>query len=119
MRQASQTVVLTGLGLEQFEQAIQAVLQIYNRFGSNLPQGCLDPWKPQVMNGHLTLTFANRYLASFHEAEGMQATPLSQDVDPNGVIRKSVPKVYHTSDNDVLYFERVACGDDRSVHSEK
>ena len=112
-RQAAQSVVLTGLGLDKFEHAVQAVLQIYNHFSRNLPQGSLTEWEPQVVNGHLTLPFSNRYLSSFEEAQGMEQVPIPKEVDPNGVLRKSVQKVYHTSDNEVLYFERVPAGDNR------
>ena len=113
VRQATQSVALSGLGLDKFEEGVKAVLQIYNHFCRNLPQGCMDPWEPQITDGQLTLTFANRYLSSLHESEGMEQVPLSNDIDPNGLIRKAVPKIYHTSDNQVMYFERVPSGDNR------
>ena len=100
--------MLSGLGLDSFEHGVQAVLQIHNHFSRNLPQGSLGPWKPQILNGHLTLTIANRYLSSYEETLGVEQVPLSKDVDPNGVLRNSVPKVFHTADNEVKYFERVS-----------
>ncbi|KAF7790157.1 hypothetical protein EIP86_001109 [Pleurotus ostreatoroseus] len=60
--------------------------------------------------------FANRYLSSYQEAQGVDSVPLSKDVDPNGVLRNAVPKVYHTADNEVMYFERVVSSGSRTSY---
>ncbi|KAF7789848.1 hypothetical protein EIP86_000796 [Pleurotus ostreatoroseus] len=114
-RQASQSIVLSGLGLVEFEQGVQAVMHIYDHFCRNLPRDRMDKWEPQTANGNFTLMFTNRYFSSYEEAQGLEAVPLSKDIDPRGVLRKSVPKAHHTSDNEVMYFERVSSTDNRLI----
>ncbi|KAF7799996.1 hypothetical protein EIP86_011239, partial [Pleurotus ostreatoroseus] len=70
-------------------------------------------WRPPNANGNLTLSFSNRYFASYKEAKDMENKPFGNGVDPNGVLRDALPKVYHTSDNEVLYYERIVSGDGR------
>ncbi|KAF7798783.1 hypothetical protein EIP86_010008 [Pleurotus ostreatoroseus] len=108
---ATQSVLMTGLGTEGFEKAVQGALQIYQHMQRCLPAGALIPWKPVTYEGHLGLELSNRYFSSSKEAEGQQIVELSSDIDPNNILRKAVPHGLHTLDNTVVYFERVTDGE--------
>ncbi|KAH9846573.1 hypothetical protein C2E23DRAFT_743815, partial [Lenzites betulinus] len=59
-----QSVTLTGLGSEQFENATLAMLAIYHRFQTYLAGYMLRPWQPERTHNHLAVSFGNRYLTS-------------------------------------------------------
>lgn len=60
-----------------------------------------------MVNGHLALTFTNRYFSTPEEASGKEDRQLSAYVDPLNILREAVPRGVHTQDNEVLYFERI------------
>jgi hypothetical protein len=105
---AKQSVVLTGLGCETFDQAARAILEIHSMFASSLPANSLQSWRPQKDSGDVCIEFSNRYLTRSRYSESA-LVELSPDVDPKGVIATCMQNLEaeHTEDNEVLYFERV------------
>jgi hypothetical protein len=103
---AKQSVVLTGLGCNLFDQAACAILEIHSMFASCLPANSLQAWKPQKDGGSVCIEFSNRYLTQSRYAE-TALVELRSDVDPKGILAARMHEVEaeHTEDNEVLYFE--------------
>ena len=102
---AKQSVVITGLGIPEFQAAARAVLEIHTFFGSTLPDTCLEPWHPVKGSeeGFMCLEFSNRYFSGGKDHD--VALELGKDIDPEGILRAQCPEGIHTEDNRVLYFE--------------
>ncbi len=101
-----QSIVLTGVGTKQFEQAARAVLAIRTLFSATLPGDTLLPWTPIIDGGHKCLEFSNRYFTSGN-VEGSKPVEFQTGVDPKGILANLEVNGIHTDDNVVLYFERV------------
>ncbi|KAI0755937.1 hypothetical protein BC629DRAFT_1272449, partial [Irpex lacteus] len=103
---AKQSIVLTGLGTKQFEQAARAILAIRSAFVSILPDDTLLPWTPIIDGGHKCLEFSNRYFSS-GQMDGLNPVEFDPSIDPKGILANLETNGKHTDDNVVLYFERV------------
>ncbi|KAI0676637.1 hypothetical protein C8Q78DRAFT_1073421 [Trametes maxima] len=62
-----QSVTITGLGVQPFDDAAAAVLAVYHQFSAHLKGHHLRTWQPERANAHLTLTFGNRYLTAVNQ----------------------------------------------------
>lgn len=105
--QARQTVTLSGLGTEGFNQAVLALLKIHQFFRDNCAEGQVGNWVTHKDRGHPILTFGNRYLTTVTQDQPSQKVLSLDDVDPLKILRNAVPDAVHTTENQVLYFERV------------
>lgn len=106
LRSLRQSILVSGLGLEQFEQYTKAIMSIRQVLDGHLAAGMLQEWTPSTENGYLCLDFSNRYFSTNEEADGRSTFPLSKDLDPFGILAKAAGKGVHTEDNTVMYFER-------------
>ncbi|KAI0640355.1 hypothetical protein C8Q79DRAFT_921845 [Trametes meyenii] len=101
-----QSVTITGLGVEPFDDAGAAVLAVYNQFSAHLKGHHLRTWQPERANAHLSLTFGNRYLTPVKFADGEPHGDLSEVVDPFNVLRPHLSSQVHLQENVVEYWER-------------
>lgn len=103
-----QSVTLTGLGVAEFDAAVQGMGVVYQVFKTHLLQrNCqLRPWAPGRDGEDHTLTFSNRYLTSGKDAEGETMCDLGDVVDPLNVLRPLLKTEVHTADNQVEYWQR-------------
>ena len=71
----------------------------------------MDNWEPRKDRGHPILTVGNRYLSPVDGEEGkQQVIPMENTIDPLCILRDAVPSGVHTTENQVLYFERSTKG---------
>ncbi|KAI0788939.1 hypothetical protein BC629DRAFT_1288231, partial [Irpex lacteus] len=103
---AKQSVVITGLGGEQFEDCVRAIMAIHTQFAAQFPPDVLLPWAPQNEDGHVCLEFSNRYFSPISDPGA--ALEFDTSVDPQGILKNLDVAGKHTEDNKVLYYERVA-----------
>ncbi len=104
---AKQSLVLTGLGSEEFDNCVRAVIQFHSRFASHLPSDTLQPWSPIKDDEHLCLELSNRYYTPDNLVSQYEEASVSDTIDPMGLLRAKGNGLRHTEDNDVLYFERL------------
>ena len=104
-RFARQTVVLSGLGLPEFQRCFDAILEIGAVIEDHLPSGNLRRQTPRLERGYPVLQLGNRYFADPADTGSADAVPM-EVVDPLKILRNAVPDGVHTTDNEVLYFER-------------
>ena len=77
-----QSVTLTGLGAQSFNDAVAAMLSLYQHFNTHLSGYNLRPWQPMRSSGHLMLFFSNWYLTSAKYAAGEPSVDLGEFIDP-------------------------------------
>ncbi len=104
---AKQSIVLTGLGADVFDQCARGILEVHSKLSSVLPADTLQTWKPITDKGHICLEFGNRYFAGESEGADLEDLGVSNIIDPLGILTREVPHGKHTEDNVVLYFDRV------------
>ncbi|KAI0346337.1 hypothetical protein BDW22DRAFT_1302883, partial [Trametopsis cervina] len=116
-RAAKQSVVLTGLGSDRFDDCGRAVMEIHSYFSTVLPPDTLLPWNIIRDEGNICLEFANRYFASMDlSMPEQQAIEFSKATDPNRVLENLASDLIHTDDNEVLYFERFSTAEPLYVY---
>ena len=103
---AKQSVVLTGLGSDKFDQCARGILEVHTKLSSSLPPGSLQLWRPLTDQGRICLEFSNRYFASGTDSMDQSDVALGSGIDPAGVLAQECPEGRHTEDNVVLYFDR-------------
>ena len=110
-----QYVTLSGLGTEEFTQAVHGMGVIYQYFNSHVSKqgGTLRPWNPaqDCYGGTPALTFSNHYLTSIRDADEETHVDLGEVVDPLNVLRPLVKREVHTQDNVVEYWQQSTKGD--------
>lgn len=104
---AKQSVILTGLSSEPFENCARAILEVHAKLSSALPPQALREWSPVVHEGDICLEFGNRYFASGSDGAHLDTVSLGSDIDPFGLLAGAVPDGKHTEDNKVLYYEKM------------
>lgn len=107
---AKQSVVLTGLGCEEFDGSVRAIIALHSRFAMHLPSDMLNEWKPVTDEDLLCLEFANRYFTPNYLAKQYDQSDLPDSVDPMRLLRSKAKGGCHTEDNQVLYFEKTHDG---------
>ncbi|KAI0665426.1 hypothetical protein C8Q78DRAFT_1072990 [Trametes maxima] len=103
-----QSVTITGLGVQPFDDAAAAVLAVYHQFSAHLKGHHLRIWQPERANAYLTLTFGNRYLTAAKFSDNEPHVDLSEVVDPFNVLRPHLSSQVHLQENVVEYWERQA-----------
>ena len=103
-----QSVIVTGLGNEEFESGIRGALCVYQCMQSTVTslQGRMREWVPTRYSNDLALKIGNRYLTRSREQGEDQLVDLSGVIDPFNVLRPVLRNVVHTTDNVVEYWER-------------
>ena len=108
---ARQSVTLSGLGAENFAQALQGMMRIQQYFGEHCSEGQMESWEPRKDRGHPVLTIGNRYLSTLDGKDTKQQTVTLEDaIDPFHILREATPSGVHTTENQVLYFQRTTKG---------
>ncbi|KAI0666355.1 hypothetical protein C8Q78DRAFT_984218, partial [Trametes maxima] len=100
-----QSVTITGLGVQPFDDAAAAVLAVYHQFSAHLKGHHLRIWQPERANAHLTLTFGNRYLTAAKFSDNEPHADLSEVVDPFNVLRPHLSSQVHLQENVVEYWQ--------------
>lgn len=103
---AKQSVVLTGLGCDEFDGSVRAIIALHSQFATHLPADTLNEWKPVTDDNLLCLEFANRYFTPNHLATQYDRVELTESVDPRGLLQSKARGGYHTEDNQVWYYEK-------------
>ena len=101
-----QYVVITGLGLDEFKNAITAVENIHSLFRAEADIGELAPFSRQVVHGYDALKISNRFLTPKHQVEDSEHDPESMKViDPHSHLRNLASDRYvHSEENVVEYW---------------
>ena len=89
--QSRQSLTLSGLGTEGFNQAILALLKIHQFFQDNCAEGQIDTWSTRVDRGHPILTAGNRYLTAHTDDQVTHKVVSMKDIDPLEILQKAVP----------------------------
>ncbi|KDR65698.1 hypothetical protein GALMADRAFT_148469 [Galerina marginata CBS 339.88] len=103
-----QSATLTGLGSNNFIQAIQNVQEIHEIFGRNFPQGALENWNSATFEGHTAIDMNNRFFTLRKQATIEEIVPFSDTVDPYGILAGAIShddQFVHTTENEVEYYE--------------
>ncbi|KAI0039943.1 hypothetical protein FA95DRAFT_1471079, partial [Auriscalpium vulgare] len=103
---AKQSVKICGLGSQVFDSAIRGLRTLERRIASLYKVGALQEWSPSLVGEWPSLDFATRYVTPHTFAKGQLVVPFSKDVDPQGILSKTMASVgAHVEDNQVLYYE--------------
>lgn len=106
-----QSVTVTGLGAQTFNNAVAATLGLYQHFHTHLTGYNLRPWEPVQASDYLTLTFGNRYLTPAKYAVGELSKDLGEYIDPFNVLRPRLTTGQaHLQENVVEYWEQEITG---------
>ncbi|KAH7903324.1 hypothetical protein BJ138DRAFT_1020827, partial [Hygrophoropsis aurantiaca] len=110
-RHMRQSVVLSGLGLPAFEDAITTLYGIHTLLGRNVPPGALEKWQPFDYIGTRAIEIQNRYFTVKRFGNGLPKLPFDLLCDSNGYLEDcSTPEMYHTEDNEVDYYSSADTG---------
>ncbi|PBK69293.1 hypothetical protein ARMSODRAFT_843333, partial [Armillaria solidipes] len=107
----NQAVTITGLGSAMFRNAIESVKEVRSKAERDFWQGQLEDWKPDQFQGEDVLELSNRFFRPRRKSEQEDGVPLTEDIDPNGVLaRLAGTNLIHTEDNVVKYFRGMLDG---------
>lgn len=107
-RQASstqQSISITGLGLESFDDAVRGLLALHQVLQKEVASEVLD-WTPGRFSGMLALSFWNRYFSLPKEANEEPSITFPESLDPHRLLRQAVRHPLYLADNEVQYYER-------------
>ncbi|KAH7903865.1 hypothetical protein BJ138DRAFT_979955, partial [Hygrophoropsis aurantiaca] len=110
-RHMRQSVVLTGLGLPAFDDAITTLYGLNTLLGRNVPPGALEKWQPSELQGTRAIEIQNRYFTVKRFGNGLPRVPFDPLCDPDRYLEdSSTPDLYHTEDNEVYYYSSADVG---------
>ena len=103
-----QEVIISGLGAQGFEAAVEGTMAIYQAFQARVSAlgGHMREWKPSYDGDDLALSFGNRYLTRENERGMDQVVDIHTVVDPFKVLSPMLRLEVHTTDNVVEYYEK-------------
>ena len=108
---------MTGLGTDQFANAIEGIANIAAFMGENLERGDIESWKADRFRTWHAMELGNRYFVLQNSKGDMTTTPFEEGVDPEGKLAQMAgDKWVHTEDNKVQYF-RLGAKDDGKPRS--
>lgn len=102
---AKQSVLLTGLKLDEFDRCAKAILEVQAKLSSVLLSDSLQDWKLLTDQRKICLEFGNRYFSSNSDGSNQLDASLADTIDPLRILAHKVPKGQHTENNVVLYFD--------------
>lgn len=100
-------MTLVGLGTSTFNDALDAISEIYGLFSRALPEGSLEPGD-SVTRGEIdTLHVSNRLLTPKKDTVNMKVLQPPKAVDPRGILKAIIDEgeYLYCDENDVVYFE--------------
>ena len=101
-----QQVRLTGLGIEEFKDAITAITKVWQFLSHRIGQISINQTSTFFENSP-AITISNRYLTPNSSSTGYKVLPIPPEIDPNGILKKKAGQRYaYTEDNVVAYFQR-------------
>jgi len=110
-----QSVMLTGLSLSTFDEALDSVYAIQDMFRQHMINETMEDWAPSIFHEHSSIDVSNRYFTPHQNA--MLDCQISFDpaVDPDNILSAAMAdgKFVHVEDNQVEYYE--ACKDNRGT----
>lgn len=97
-------VTLCGLGSPHFSNGVTNAQHAYNILCRKFPDGKMDPFIPQYLDGYDTIQLSNQYFTFGRDAEGKASAPFHPLVDPHGNLASILSDtVVHTEDNNVQF----------------
>ena len=100
-----QCVRLTGLGTENFSNAILGLANIAIFMGETMEKGDIESWQCDRYRTWQALDMANRFFVMQNSEGDMASVPFVDGVDPEGVlVTIAGDKWVHTEENQVKYF---------------
>jgi hypothetical protein len=101
-----QSITLTGLGTDTFNDAIQSIQSIEDLFSRQIGEGRIIPWKMGSYQQWDTIFASNRYFTTGQKLSYIPHVPFHNLVDPDGVLAALIQdNRVHCSDNEVEYYE--------------
>ncbi|KAH7906137.1 hypothetical protein BJ138DRAFT_1117847 [Hygrophoropsis aurantiaca] len=111
VRHIRQSITLTGLGNQDFEQAVTTLYGLDTLLERQAPPGSIEKWQPTDYAGYTAIDIQNRYFTPKKFANGLPSVPFDDAVDPNGYLKDSVgSELIHTDDNRVEYYSSAVAG---------
>lgn len=102
---AKQSINLTGLGSPFFDAYIDFIAQVHSIFEHGI-NGSLDPWLPDVFEGHTAISLANRFYTNKHDKGQELDLPFGPAIDPHGVLERGKDNLFvHLPENQVKYYK--------------
>ena len=109
-----QSVMLTGLSLPKFNDAILSMHAIEDLFRRQAIDGKMEVWFPSTFQGHPAIDIGNRYFTPRQHALQERHIYFSSIIDPENILSDAMGEEYvHTEDNKVEYYE--ACKEGRGT----
>lgn len=107
-----QSVSLTALGGECFQNAVESIEEIHRLFARNFPQDALEAWSPGQFEVFHTIDTANRFYTHRSIANATEIIPFSSNIDPHSLLKNRITEKYvHTTENVVEYYEKATDGE--------
>lgn len=113
VRNMRQYVQITGLGLTEFDEAIERIHKLQEIYESSNPACTVRDIQFTPYEGNQTMEAYARYFTDRYLAPSEKNIPFPRLVDPNGVLAKLQPDTFiHGPDNDVEYCKLVELRED-------
>ena len=102
-----QSVVLTGLSLSMFDEALDSVHAIQDMFRQHMMNGTMEDWTPSIFQEHSSIDISNRYFTPHQNAMLDRQISFDPVVDPDNILSVAMAdgKFVHVEDNQVEYYE--------------
>ncbi|KAH7907847.1 hypothetical protein BJ138DRAFT_1116335 [Hygrophoropsis aurantiaca] len=118
MRHIRQSVTLTGLGHQVFEQAVTTLYGINTLLERLEPPGTVEKWKPSDYAGFTAINLQNRYFTPKRFANGLPSIPFDDMNDSNRYLRScNNPDFVHTEENNVEFYASAKAGAEKIAPS--
>ncbi|KDR70625.1 hypothetical protein GALMADRAFT_75833 [Galerina marginata CBS 339.88] len=114
IRYIRQSVTLTAFGDAMFDLVGSNIAEVHALFGRIVGADQLQECSMFAnFEGYAAVEMSNRYFTPKNEASGATEIGLTDEIDPQGSLRKAAGAGYvHTDDNQVGYYERQVKGAD-------
>jgi len=102
-----QSIMLTGLSLPKFNDALASTHAIEDVFRQQMEDGTMEAWAPSNFQGHPSIDIGNRYFTPRQQAiQYDRQVSFSAVVDPDRILSMAMGNDFiHTEDNEVEYYE--------------
>ena len=101
-----QSIMLTGLSLSKFNDAIMSIRAIEDIFRRQVVDRNIEMWVPSAFQGHQSIDVGNRYFTPSQHALQDRHISFSPAIDPDNILSEAMGEEFvHTEDNDVEYYE--------------
>jgi hypothetical protein len=101
-----QSMMLSGLSLPKFNDAVMSIHAIEDSFRQQAVDGKMDMWVPSAFQGHPSIDVGNRYFTPRQHALQERHISFSLAVDPDNLLSQAMGEDFvHTENNEVEYYE--------------